>query len=346
MLTAPQALLVAKRSILATFNDDGPIAEVEPPNDTIARLTKANEKLMKEHKELRATAARIDAEATKSSLGKSSHIEELKKKVLELETTAEEYRSKNASLISEGWEATSTLKEKEFDLKTATEKATQLEKQIKDIVAEKIAKDPAMKAAKERISKLDKQIVAMTYVYNVGAAARLGFMEMTKRVGNVSVRGTPDVAIIEARNDAVHGGNFIADFYLLHENPFTEEKNAAQIAYFRQIYGVPGTFSINSIEFRDILSLRGTMIACRSGTEHTFSKEDDERFSKLLAECWMIWDRLAAEFPSDKARAAKEFGENRGINNKWVEMEKIANKFVRLERREMNKRGNARLLED
>jgi hypothetical protein len=188
----------------------------------------------------------------------------------------------------------------------------------------------------------------MRYVYIVGAAARLGFMEMTKRAGGVPVRGTPDLAIIEARNAAVHEGDFIADFCVLHSNPFNPQQNQAQIEYFRDLYGVPAKINITSVVFREILSMRGTMIACRSGTEYTFSKDDDERFSQLLGECWVIWERIKAEFPSeaDKAKAGKKFGEDKEIDKKWVEMKKIVDKFVRLERREMNKRGNARLLED
>jgi len=310
--------------------------------DTIARLTTDKEKLLRDHKELRATIARIDAEATKVALGKSSHIDELKEKILELEKTAEEYRSENASLIAEGWEATSTLKEKEFALKTVTDKVTELEKQIKEIAAEKSANDSAMTAAREKVRELEQKTEQMRYVYDVGAAARLGFMEMTKRAGNIPVRGTPDLAIIEARNSAVHEGNFIADFYLLHNNPFAE-KNESQIAYFGDLYGVPRTFSITSREFREILSMRGTMLACRSGTQYTFSKEDDERFSQLLAECWVIWERIKSEFPSDsdKAKAGKKFDENQQVDKIMVAMQKIVDKFVRLERREMGKRGSS-----
>lgn len=313
---------------------------MEAPTDTITRLTKDKEKLLKEHKDLRAAIARIDAEATKQALGKSSDIEELKGQILELEKTAEEYRSKNASLIAEGWEATSTLKAKEFALKTVTDKVTELEKKIKDILTEKSANEYAMTAASEKVLELETKVEQMRYIYNVGAAARLGFMEMTKRAGNIPVRSTPDLAIIEARNNAVHEGNFIADFYLLHNNPFAEEKNEAQIAYFGELYGVSRSFSITSREFREILSMRGTMLACRSGTQYTFSKEDDDRFSQLLAECWAIWSRIRSEFPSDsdKAKAGKKFDEDKQVDKNMIAMQKIVDKFVRLERREMSKR--------
>jgi hypothetical protein len=187
-------------------------------------------------------------------------------------------------------------------------------------------------APKQEVAELREVIDEMMPLYLVGMAARQGFLENTKRIwkgnGWVEVRGEADVDLIEARNIAVHQGNFLADLSLVKASSFTK----VQLEHFNAVYGLtpdrmtPKTS--RSEQMLDIINMKRSMVACYSGTNFSRNKIDDKRFDKLYDELWAKWD--SATFLRDADTAAKKFAEDKEVDEMFKEMKMIMDKFVKM----------------
>lgn len=203
--------------------------------------------------------------------------------------------------------------------------------------------ESALKVEKEEVSRLKKEVANMTLLYEVGKKARLGFLETTKRIwvegrGFVHFNGgTPNVSVIDARNDAVHQGNFSADNAIVFQKPLDRDL----IVQFKTVYGMPDHSRIVSVPMRTIINLKGTMTACYSGTEYTHSKEDDRTFDRLQIESWSIYNGLMSVVPVDEAAVRKQFRENKVVHENIASMKLIADKFVKSERKRQRRRVGA-----
>jgi hypothetical protein len=156
----------------------------------------------------------------------------------------------------------------------------------------------------------------MDPLYAVGVAARMVFLEMTKRVwtknGFVNVKGQPDVEIIDDRNDAVHLGNYPADLALCLGKPHMLE-------HFREVYEIPVSCTEVCEKLYVIMSMRATMTACYSGTDYTHCTDDTNDSTNFKVNAGSATPDIA-------------FAKDKRIDEKIPKMQEIVDKFVKLEK--------------
>lgn len=97
------------------------------------------------------------------------------------------------------------------------------------------------------------------------------------------VRGDPQKEIIEAKNAAVHRGQFLAD-RSLYTLGYLNSKEFSKDFYY--LYGCWGNnwLMFSCLKIIELFDLRGSMVMCHFKTKFTNDKAADAEFEKVCDE--------------------------------------------------------------
>jgi hypothetical protein len=92
-----------------------------------------------------------------------------------------------------------------------------------------------------------------------------------------------------------------------------------------------------------VVNMRGTMVACYSGTQYTPDEAADATFNKLQAEVWSIYTGLMPANSRDRgavAEAVNKFNEDTKVNYNIGVMETIVDKIVKGRQKQKGRHEN------
>lgn len=181
------------------------------------------------------------------------------------------------------------------------------------------------------VVKLKLEIKNKDPLFKVGVAVRIGFLEAVKRtwIGGdmVVIRGDPDAEIIIDKNNAVHRANFQADQALFELNILNGKQAEEDFSY---VYSYAVSSTPRASAGRELVNLRGTMVACYFNTKYTHCAAKDREFEGL----WTLSVQLIKKYKN-----AEVIDKCPKIRANLLTMGKIVESVAYMERARVNGRS-------
>ncbi|KAE8446703.1 hypothetical protein EG329_011747 [Mollisiaceae sp. DMI_Dod_QoI] len=183
-----------------------------------------------------------------------------------------------------------TVAQLQLQLAKKTGENETLKEQCKETATTKAELETAQKEVtdlKFLRAKLEKKLKDQAPLVDIAIAIRPGVIEASKRIflNNEMhiVRGNPQKAIVDLKNEAVHRGQYVVDAYLLSLGRITEED-------FLHVYNFPPhDWVVTSVKAMELFNMRASMIFCYFETEYTHSQKIDVLFDSLYHECLRLF---------------------------------------------------------
>lgn len=184
----------------------------------------------------------------------------------------------------------------------------------------------------------------MAPLCTVGIALRQGDLEVCKRIRDkgrfIELRGgPPEIALVDVRNHAAHGGNALADYSMIEIAGMNQNQKEMLFLRYKETRPVflkdDLLSNIPCKNWRALLDMRGTMCSCYVGTQYVIHhKAEEARFNKLDKEIEDTLNKYITESTGPNAHqdGLKKLDEDLAVIGKIKEMKTIAEIFSKEER--------------
>ncbi|KAF8852493.1 hypothetical protein BDZ45DRAFT_763970 [Acephala macrosclerotiorum] len=182
-------------------------------------------------------------------------------------------------------------------------------------------------------TRLKQDLKEKEPLLRVAIDLRRGAIEAAKRTwigGDMRiVHGDPKREIIEAKNAAVHRGQFLADRSLYTLGHVNTKELIEDMVY---LYGYWGSnrSMLSCPKIIELFDLRGSMVMCYFRTKYTHDKDADDDFEKVYDECLNLWLEFSKETTGEEAR--KKFGSSAQVELKLAHLRRIVANTAKKER--------------